>query len=416
MSDQTQSAPAAAPLPEAPRLAMVFIVLTLVIDAIGIGIMIPVLPDLIIELADVSVSSAAAWNGWLLAIFALMQFIFQPVLGSLSDTYGRRPVLLFSLLIVAIDFVLMGLAHAMWFLVLTRIIGGIATSTQSTATAFIADISKPEDKAANFGILGAAFGIGFILGPVLGGALLGFGVRTPFFAAAGLAALNLILGYFVLPETVTDRIRRPFEWRRANPFGAFKNISKLPGIVPFLVLFFIYEFAFIVYPTVWPYYTREQFGWDGAMVGYSLGFFGIFMAISQGFLIRIIMPKLGEIKTFIMGVALNFIVFVILAFITNGIIALLFTPLSALGAMAFPALQGLLSRMAGDDQQGELQGLIASIISVAMIIAPLILGTLFEWATLPENGIDLPGAPFILAAVLNFVCLVMILIIVRRRA
>ncbi|MEL6701623.1 MAG: MFS transporter, partial [Pseudomonadota bacterium] len=245
-----------------PRLALTFIIITLTIDAMGIGLILPVLPSLIREITGADLGQAAVWGGFMTMIFAGMQFIFGPIVGSLSDRYGRRPILLGSLVVVAVDFVLMGMAWAMWVLILTRVVGGIATSTQSTAAAFIADISPPEQKAANFGLIGAAFGVGFVLGPVIGGVLGNADPRLPFYAAAALAAVNFVFGYFVLPETVDDRIRRPFDLKRANPFGALKSMGKLEDVQRFLLIAFIYEFAFIVYPVVWAYFTPEQFGWS----------------------------------------------------------------------------------------------------------------------------------------------------------
>ncbi|MEM9438253.1 MAG: TCR/Tet family MFS transporter [Pseudomonadota bacterium] len=395
-----------------PRLALTFIIITLTIDAMGIGLILPVLPTLIREITGADLGQAAIWGGIMTTIFAGCQFLFGPIVGSLSDRYGRRPVLLGSLFIVAIDFVIMGLAHAMWLLLLTRVIGGIATSTQSTAAAFIADISPPDKKAANFGLIGAAFGIGFVLGPVIGGLLGELGPRMPFFAAAALAAINLVFGYFVLPETVDDKIRRPFELRRANPFGALKSIGKLPGLQRLLLIIFLYEFAFIVYPTVWAYFTPERFGWSEGMVGLSLGTFGIAMAFVQGFLIRLIIPALGERATIFYAFLFNICIFIALGFIENGWVVLALTPVSALGAVVTPAIQGLMSQRAADNQQGELQGIITSARALALIISPIFMTQLFFLYT-REEGLYLPGAPFLLAAFLVFCCL--IVFVTRKR-
>ncbi|MEO0665429.1 MAG: TCR/Tet family MFS transporter [Pseudomonadota bacterium] len=396
-----------------PRLALTFIIITLTIDAMGIGLILPVLPALIREITGADLGQAAIWGGIMTTIFAAMQFLFGPVVGSLSDRYGRRPILLGSLAIVAVDFVIMGMAHAMWLLLLTRIIGGIATSTQSTAAAFIADISPPEQKAANFGLIGAAFGIGFVLGPIIGGLLGELGPRMPFFAAAGLAALNLIFGYFVLPETVDDRIRRPFELSRANPFGALKSVGKLEGVQRLLIIAFIYEFAFIVYPTVWAYFTQERFGWSEGMVGLSLGCFGISMAFVQGVLIRVIMPRFGERATIVYGCIFNVVIFSVLGFMTNGWVVLALTPVTALGAVVTPAIQGLMSRKAADNQQGELQGVLTSAKALALILSPLVMTQLFFVFT-REGGAYVPGAPFLLASALVFCALIVFL--TRRRS
>jgi len=396
-----------------PRLALTFIIITLTIDAMGIGLILPVLPSLIRDITGADLGTAAVWGGVMTTIFAGCQFLFGPIVGSLSDRYGRRPVLLGSLFIVAVDFVIMGLAHAMWLLLLTRVIGGIATSTQSTAAAFIADISPPEKKAANFGLIGAAFGIGFVLGPVIGGLLGELGPRMPFFAAAALAAINLVFGYFVLPETVDDKIRRPFELRRANPFGALQSISKLPGLQRLLLIVFIYECAFIVYPAVWAYFTPERFGWSEGMVGLSLGTFGVAMAFVQGVVIRLLIPRLGERATILYGLVFNVGIFIALGFIANGWIVLALTPVTALGAVVGPAMQGIMSQRADDNQQGELQGIITSAKALALIISPLAMTQLF-WFYTRDGGTYLPGAPFLLAAFLVFCCLVVFVTRKRR--
>jgi len=388
------------------RAPFLFIILTLVIDSMGIGLILPVMPDLIREISGGDLGSAAVWGGVLATLFAVMQFLFGPTVGSLSDRYGRRPVLLVSMAVIAVDFIVMGLAHAMWLLILTRIIGGIAAATQSAATAFIADISPPEKKAQNFGIVGAAFGAGFVLGPLIGGLLGEFGHRAPFYMAGVLAACNFLLGYFVLPETVTDRIRRPFEWRRANPIGAFASMKRLPGMLRYLLIVFLYEFAFIVYPAVWAYYTIERFGWSVGMVGVSLACFGISMAIVQGFLIRYILAWLGEMGTLLYGFIFNFFIFILLVVIDTGWIVLALTPITAFGAVVTPALQGVMSKRAADNQQGELQGVVASVKSVAMILSPLAMTWVFFAFTRPDGAIYMPGAPFAVSLALMVACFI----------
>lgn len=387
------------------RLAITFIMLSVVMDSMGIGLIMPVMPDLIREIEGTDIGSAAVWGGILATIFAVMQFFFGPVIGSLSDRYGRRPILLISLVVMAFDYVLMAVATTMWLLIIGRIIGGITAATQSTAAAYMADISKPEEKAANFGLIGAAFGVGFVLGPLIGAVLAQYGTRAPFWAAAALAAGNAAFGYFVLPETVTDRIRRPFAWRRANPFGAFKHIGNLPGLRPMMVILFVYAIAFFVYPGVWAYYGALQFGWSPGMIGISLGVFGIGIAVVQGLLIRPILAKIGERNAVIFGLLIDVLAFVALGFVTNGWVALAMTPLTALGSIAGPALQGIMSRTAADDQQGELQGTIASINAVATIAAPLIMTQTFFYFTRNDAALYLPGAPFLLSAILTLGCI-----------
>jgi len=387
------------------RLPITFILISVVLDSMGIGLIMPVMPGLIQEVEGLGLSDAAVWGGILATIFAIMQFLFGPTIGSLSDRFGRRPVLLISLAVMAFDYVLMAVAGTIWLLVIGRIIGGITAATQSTAAAYMADISKPEDKAANFGLIGAAFGVGFILGPLVGGVLAEYGTRAPFWAAAVLAALNGIFGYFVLPETVTDKIRRPFSWRRANPLGAFKHIGALPGLKKLIVISLIYAIAFFVYPGVWAYFGTERFGWGPGMIGVSLAVFGIGIAVVQGLLIRPIIARIGERNTVILGLGIDVVAFIALGFITQGWIALALTPLTALGSMAGPALQGIMSRSADDNQQGELQGLMASVNAVATIIAPLIMTQTFWYFTTAGTPIYAPGAPFLLSAVLVLACI-----------
>jgi DHA1 family tetracycline resistance protein-like MFS transporter len=394
--------------------AFAFILVTLTLDAMGIGLILPVMPDLIAEVSGGTIGTAAIWGGILATIFAVMQFIFGPILGSLSDRYGRRPVLLISLLVMTLDYLVMAVAGSIWLLFATRVVGGITAATMATASAFIADISKPEEKSANFGLVGAAFGLGFVLGPVIGGLLGEFGTRAPFYAAAALGALNLAFGYYVLPETVTDKIRRPFNLHRANPFGAFRALGQLDGVRRLIFLVFLYEFAFIVYPATWAYFTKEAFGWSPGMVGGSLALFGVGMAIVQGGLIRIALRRFGERVTIIYGISFNFLAFVILTMISTGWVALVFIPLTALGAVVTPALQGLMSQQAGDDQQGELQGVISSAKSMAAIFSPLVMTQLF-WAYTNDTGIYLPGAAFALSAALMILCMVVFLGRPRRR-
>ncbi|WP_147111376.1 TCR/Tet family MFS transporter [Tateyamaria sp. syn59] len=387
------------------KLPVVFILLTVMIDAMGIGLIVPVMPDLIQEVNGAGLGTAALWGGVLATTFAAMQFLFGPLLGALSDRYGRRPVLLLSLVVLAVDYLVMAIAGTIWLLLLGRVVGGITAATQSTANAYMADISKPEDKAANFGLIGAAFGLGFVLGPALGGFLAEYGTRAPFYAAAALAAANAVFGYIVLKETVDDRIRRPFAWKRANPFGLFRHLGKLPGLGPLLLVFFIYQVAFAVYPAIWAYYTTERFDWSPGMVGLSLSLFGISMAVVQGGLIRPMLRLMGERGAVIYGHVADVMVFLLIGFVSSGTWLLILTPLAALPAVITPALQGIMSKAVGDDEQGELQGALVSISALAMIISPLLMTFVFYRFTEPSNGIYMPGAPFLLAAVLIAIAL-----------
>lgn len=382
------------------RLPLVFIVLTVVIDAMGIGLIMPVMPALIREVHGGNLANAAIWGGILSTSFAVMQFLFGPLLGSLSDRFGRRPVLLVSLAVMAADYLVMALVSSIWLLLIGRIVGGITAATHSTANAYVADISKPHEKAARFGLIGAGFGLGFVFGPIIGGLLAEYGTRAPFYAAAALAAANTVFGYLVLRETVTDKIRRPFKWARANPFGAFKSITNLPGLGPLLLVYFFYQFATVVYPSVWSYFTTEMFGWSPSLIGLSLAIYGGFMALTQGFAVAPAIRKFGERRTVTLGLSIEIASLIFLGFITSGTATLLAIPIFALGAIGLPALQGILSRSVADDAQGELQGVLTSVNSVAMIIAPLAMTQIFARFSGPDAQIYSPGAPFLLAAVL----------------
>lgn len=382
------------------KLPVVFILFTVLLDAMGIGLIIPVMPDLIREVNGGTLATAAIWGGVLSTSFAVMQFLFGPVLGGLSDRYGRRPVLLISLVVMSLDYLVMAVAGSIWLLLIGRIVGGITAATQSTANAYMADISAPKDKAANFGLIGAAFGLGFVLGPLIGGLLAEFGTRAPFYAAALLAALNAILGWIVLSETVTDRIRRAFSWRRANPLGTLRALRALPQVGALLGVYFIYQVAFIVYPAIWSYFGVERFGWSPAMIGLSLALFGIMLAIIQGVMIRPILRLLGERGTVIYGHGFDIAAFLALAFVTSGTWALILTPLAACAAVITPALQGIMSKAVGDDQQGELQGALTSVAALAMIGSPMVMTSIFAAFTADTAPVYLPGAPFILSAAL----------------
>ena len=387
------------------RLPVLFIMLTVMIDAMGIGLIMPVMPDLMVEVGGGTLGAAALWGGLLSTSFAAMQFLFGPVVGGLSDRFGRRPILLVSLVAMAADYLLMAVAGTIWLLLIGRIIGGITAATHSTANAYIADISKPKEKSANFGLIGAAFGLGFVLGPLIGGLLAEYGTRAPFYAAAILSGLNALFGWVVLKETVTDAIRRPFSLKRANPFGAFKALSKLPMIGTLLGVYFFYSIAHTVYPAIWSYFGKERFDWDPATIGLSLGLFGIMMAVVQGFLIRPAIKYLGERGAIIYGLFFDILAFGFLSIVTSGTVALLFVPLAALAGIVSPALQGLMSQAVGDDQQGELQGALTSLSALAMIISPMLMTSTFAAFTLETAPFYMPGAPFLLALILTLMAI-----------
>jgi DHA1 family tetracycline resistance protein-like MFS transporter len=382
------------------RLPLFFVLTTVMIDAMGVGLIMPIMPNLLLEVQGGSLAEAAIWGSILSTVFAVMQFLFSPVLGSLSDALGRRPVLLVSLFVMALDYLVMALAGSLWLLLVGRIIGGITAATHATAGAYIADISKPTEKAANFGLLGAAFGAGFVMGPLIGGLLGELGTRAPFYAAAALAGLNFALGWFVMRETVTDASRRAFDWRRANPLGAFRALARIPGVTGLLWVYFLYSVAIYVYPAIWSYFAAEQFAWQPRMIGISLAIYGICMALVQGGLLRYMVRWFGERRTVLWGQVFDFIAFGVLAVISSGTLALMLIPIAALGAVVQPALQGMMSRVVADNQQGELQGVMTAVHALSMIVSPMMMASTFALFSNSETSYYLPGAPFLLALVL----------------
>jgi len=389
------------------RLPVVFIFITVVLDSMGIGIIMPVMPDLIQEVGSVDLSKAALWGGLLTVVFAVNQFLFSPTVGGLSDAYGRRPVLLIALFVMAFDYLIMAVAGTMWLLFVGRFIGGITAATQSTAAAYMADISSNEEKAKNFGLLGAAFGVGFILGPLLGGLLAEYGSRAPFYAAAAITMANFLFGFFILPETVDKSSRRPFEWRRANPFGAFAQMKKLPGLMPMLMVFLLLSIAFFVYPSVWAFFGRAQFNWDARMVGLTLAGYGLGIVIIQGVLIGPILKRLGEKRTAIFGMCVHLLSFLAYPFMSETWHIFAFLPISVFSAVAVPALQGLMSNSVSDNAQGELQGVLSSLTAVATIVSPFVMTRAFSYFTGDQAPIFLPSAPFLLSALSVIVALLL---------
>lgn len=390
--------------PMRARLPFVFIVMTLAIDAIGIGLILPVMPSLIAEVSGGAIADAALWGGVLTTSFAVMQFLCGPALGAASDRWGRRPVLLVSLVTLGADYVVMALAGSVWLLLAGRVVGGMAAATYATAAAYIADISPPERKAANFGLIGAAFGVGFILGPLIGGLLAEYGTRAPFIAAAALAFANAAFGWLVLPETVTPERRRRIGLADLNPLGAIRRIGALSGVGVPLAVYFLYEFAMVAYPATWAYFATARFGWGPGTIGLSLALFGIAFALVQGGLIRLVLPRLGERRTILAGLGLSAAVFVMLALVADPRLALVLSPMGALGAVVVPSLQGLMSRAVPPDRQGALQGVVASARAVSMILGPLVMTSIFFAFTREGAGLHLPGAAFVLSAMLMVVC------------
>ena len=382
------------------RLPFIFVVLTVILDAMGIGLILPIMPDLVRELTGGTISDAALWGGALAVTYAAMQFVFSPILGGLSDRFGRRPVLLLSLVAMGIDYLLMGLAPTIWLLFVARTISGITGATYATANAVVADISPPERRGANFGIVGAAFGLGFVLGPVIGGQLGALDPRAPFFVAGALALGNALFGYLVAPETLPPARRRPFRLREANPVGALLRVRALPGIGALITVLLIYMIASNVYPVIWSYYTMEKFGWSTGLVGASLAYFGICMALVQGGLIRLLLARFPAGTVAGLGLGLNLLAFSLLVWVPSTTLLFILMPLAALGVIVTPAMQALLTNLTSDDRQGELQGVIASLGALAAIVTPATMQPLFYYFTSPDTPVYLPSAPFAASALL----------------
>ncbi len=380
--------------------ALGFIFITLLIDVTGWGIIIPVMPKLIEQLIHGDISTAARYGGWLNVSYAIMQFIFAPILGNLSDQYGRRPVLLFSLFGFSIDYLFLSLAPTIGWLFVGRCIAGITGASFTTAAAYIADISNEENRAKNFGMIGAAFGLGFIIGPVLGGLLGQLGPRFPFYAAAVLCLVNWLYGYFVLPESLDKQHRRPFKWRRANPVSSLKLLtrySSLGGLIASLTLVYIAAHAV---QSNWSFFTIYQFQWDEKLIGISLGVIGALVAIVQGWLIRYIHPKLGNEKSVYVGLGLYAVGMLLFAFATQSWMMFVFCIPYCLGGIAGPALQSIISGKVPPNEQGELQGALTSLMSATSIIGPWLMTSLFYYFTNNNTPMHFAGAPFLLGAVL----------------
>jgi len=383
-----------------PRLALIFILITVFIDILGLGIIVPVLPGLLEELTFEKASSAAAYGGFLISAYALMQFIFSPILGNLSDRFGRRPVLLASLLGLTLDYLLMGFAPTIIWLFIGRIVAGIMGAAIGTATAYIADITPKKKRAQNFGLIGAAVGAGFIIGPAIGGQLGEFGTRVPFFAAAAVAFINLIYGYFVLPESLGMRKRRRFDFKRANPLGTIQSLKNYPYVLSFLGVLFFFSLAGQAYPSIWSFFTIERFQWTPAQIGISLSVFGIMFAVVQGALMRPAIKLLGDTWTVVAGLAFATIGFFGMAFIDTVAGLYIFLLPGALGGFVGPGLNGLMSSRVDDNAQGELQGGVNAVNSITAILGPLAATQLFAYFTITSEGPSyFPGVAFFAAGV-----------------
>lgn len=377
--------------------AIGFIFITMLIDIIGIGIIIPVIPKLLQELNHSDISEAAQLGGWLAFAYAFTQFLCAPLMGSLSDKYGRRPVLLTSLMAFAVDYLVLALAPSVPWLFVGRIIAGVTGASISTAMAYISDVSTPENKAKNFGLIGAAFGIGFIIGPVIGGLLGQYGSRVPFYAAAALCFVNFIYGYFVLPESLIPEKRRAFEWKAANPIGSLMRLKKYPIIIGLVAAMFFMYFASHAVHGNWSFYTMYRFNWDERMVGISLGVIGLLVAIVQGGLVRYVNPRIGNGKSILIGFSLNTLGLLLIAFAAQQWMMFVFLIPYCMGGLAGPAIQSEITNHVPANEQGQIQGTLASLNSATATFGPLVMTSVFYYFTHNSAPFKFSGAPFILA-------------------
>ena len=387
------------------RKAIAFIAVTLLLDTIGFGLIIPVLPRLLVSITETTVSRAAIYGGYLAFLYAAMQFLCAPILGGLSDRFGRRPVLLYSIGSLGIDYIIMGLAPTLGWLLVGRSISGMAGASFTPAYAYVADISPPERRAQNFGVISAMFGLGFIIGPAIGGLLGHFGPRAPFFAAATLSLLNFTYGIFVLPESLPPERRRAFEWKRANPFGTFRQMQKHPVVLGLLGALFLWMVANQVFPSTWSFYTKLRFGWSEAMIGASLALVGAIMVTAQMTLLRFMVPRLGERRVALLGITMATIGYAGFASATQGWMMFAWLATWFFGAIVFPVTNALMSHRIAPEAQGELQGAVAGLASLAAIVGPLLLTQLFGRFTAPDAPVHLPGAAFLAASLLALICL-----------
>ncbi|UAB88848.1 MFS transporter [Ruegeria sp. SCSIO 43209] len=391
--------------------AITFILITLMIDAIGIGIVFPIMPDLMDRVGAGNTGQGAFWGGLLMAAYAGALFLCGPIVGSISDAVGRRPILIAALTMLALDYVIMALVETFWLLLLGRTLAGLAGATYITATAYIADISSPTEKAANFGLIGAAFGIGFVLGPAIGGIAAGISITAPFWIAAVLSAANALFGVFVLPESLKPEKRRPFGKRDLNPFKSIFDSFRFPGLAVPLLCIFIFEFANMVYPTLWAFWIREVFGWSTLYIGLSLAAYGVLLAFVQAGLMPVFIRWIGDYRTLLLGMVSALVGMIGFGFTVTVTALVIFILLAALSDLVPALITAMASNQADEDRQGVVQGVIASLSSVAAVLSPLVMTGIFQ-ASVDGEGTYMPGAPFFFSAAL---VLVMMPLVFRLR-
>ena len=394
--------------------ALVFLIVTAFINSMGFGLAAPVMPALVMELADTDLARAAWWGAYATFIYAIMQFVFAPIIGALSDRFGRRPILLLSLAAFAVDMLILGLVDSIWGFLIIRGIAGIFASTFSTTNAYIADITPPDKRAQRFALIGAAFGAGFILGPAIGGVLGGIDIRLPFFAGAALAAANTVFGYFVVRESLPEERRRAFSWARANAIGTLSKLFKTTGVAPLLPVFFFATLSSWVYPTVWNYVAIEKFAWNEQAIGFSIAYYGVIAFLAQALVIQILLPKLGIRRAIWIALIVESLALGAIGLATEGWMVYAFITFALISLMQEPAIRQELSRRTSEDAQGELQGGLSALTSIAMVLSPLVYNGLFRVTAADDAIVYFPGSPFLLASAMSLLTLLLYVIAIRR--
>ena len=398
------------------KYAVTFVFITVLLDMVGFGMIIPVQPAIIQEVGHVDIAHASYIGGWMFFAFSATQFLFGPTLGNLSDAFGRRPLLLIAVFGLGVDFLITALAPNLFWLFVGRTFAGLCGGSYVIANAYIADVTPPEGRAKAFGMMGAAFGLGFVIGPAIGGLLGAYGPRVPFFVAAGISFLNFLFGYFVLPETLKPEQRRSFEWARANPFGTFKVFQNYRGVLPLCAVLFMYFFATSVYPAIWPFWGMAKFGWDAKMIGLTLAGFGIMMALTQGILTGPTVKGLGEWNTALLGLVTAVVGAVGYGWAPSFGFILLFLVLHAGEGFVHPMLSALISHRVPDDAQGELQGGLSSIMSISMLLGTVFFSQTFGYFMSGAAGFVSPNVAMYVSAALSVISLVLFLTSAKRPA
>ncbi|MBZ5527743.1 MAG: TCR/Tet family MFS transporter [Acidobacteriia bacterium] len=398
------------------RAAFFFIIITVALDFLAFGIIAPVLPKLVVQFEGGRIASAASIVGYFGFAWAAMQFLFSPLIGAWSDRFGRRPIILLSCAGLGIDYVFMALAPSLRWLFVGRLISGVTTSNVSTAYAYITDVTPPEGRAKKFGLLGAAFGIGFVIGPALGGLLGAHNLRYPFWAAAALSLANALYGFFILPESLPAEKRAKSAWHLANPLGSLTLLRSHPELGSLALVIFLHNLAHQSLPSVFVLYTDYRYGWDARTVGLALAVIGVFTAIVSGGLVGVVIKRLGERRGLLYGLSFGLIGFLGFAGASRGRMLFLAAPLIALWAVSGPALQSLMSRRVDASAQGKLQGAISSLRAITGLVGPLLFTQVFAFSIAPKLSVHLPGAPYILAGLLLFIGMMIAVFATRSAA